>query len=115
MAVSNRCSYFGNVTLGSDVSLEELRELYDVVRFSPTLVILFLYSGRISSELSDSSVLNRAIADYLSPFFHTILDCSTQSSCKHVFWGYIRPSKHKFLLKITEVGHMYHIKLDWTP
>lgn len=31
VAVSDRCSYFGNVTLGTDVSLEELRMLYDVV------------------------------------------------------------------------------------
>lgn len=31
VGVNNRCSYFGNVTLGTDVSLEELRKLYDVV------------------------------------------------------------------------------------
>ncbi|KAG0610595.1 hypothetical protein M758_7G077800 [Ceratodon purpureus] len=31
VAVSDRCSYFGNVKLGTDISLEELRKLYDVV------------------------------------------------------------------------------------
>lgn len=31
VAQNNRCSFFGNVTLGSSVSLSDLRQLYDVV------------------------------------------------------------------------------------
>lgn len=31
VAVSGRCSFFGNVRLGMDVSLDELRKLYHVV------------------------------------------------------------------------------------
>jgi len=31
VAMNKRCAYFGNVTLGTDVSLEELRKLYNVV------------------------------------------------------------------------------------
>lgn len=33
VAENDRFSFFGNVTLGSSVSLSELRELYDVVSF----------------------------------------------------------------------------------
>lgn len=33
VAQHERCSFFGNVTLGSSVTLPELRELYDVVGF----------------------------------------------------------------------------------
>lgn len=32
VAQQERCSFFGNVTLGSSISLSELRELYHVVR-----------------------------------------------------------------------------------
>jgi hypothetical protein len=32
VAQHERCSFFGNVTLGSSISLTELRELYHVVR-----------------------------------------------------------------------------------
>jgi len=32
VAQHERCSFFGNVTLGSSVSLAELRKLYHVVR-----------------------------------------------------------------------------------
>jgi len=32
VAQQERCSFLGNVTLGSSVSLSELRELYHVVR-----------------------------------------------------------------------------------
>jgi hypothetical protein len=32
VAQHERCSFFGNVTLGSNVSLAELRKLYHVVR-----------------------------------------------------------------------------------
>lgn len=33
VALNERCSFFGNVLLGSDVNLSELREIYDVVSF----------------------------------------------------------------------------------
>lgn len=33
VASNERCSFFGNVSLGSDVSLSELRDMYDVVSF----------------------------------------------------------------------------------
>lgn len=33
VASSERCSFFGNVSLGSDVNLPELRDIYDVVSF----------------------------------------------------------------------------------
>ena len=33
VAQHERCTFFGNVTLGSSVTLPELRELYDVVGF----------------------------------------------------------------------------------
>jgi hypothetical protein len=42
VGVNNRCSYFGNVTLGTDVSLEELRKLYDVVRCLQPLVTFYI-------------------------------------------------------------------------
>lgn len=33
VAQNDRCSFIGNVSLGSSVSLSELREIYDVVRY----------------------------------------------------------------------------------
>lgn len=33
VAQQERCSFFGNVSLGSSISLSELRDLYDVVSF----------------------------------------------------------------------------------
>jgi len=33
VAANGRCSFFGNVTLGRDVSLSELREIYHAVSF----------------------------------------------------------------------------------
>jgi hypothetical protein len=33
VAANGRCSFFGNVTLGRDVSLSELRETYQAVSF----------------------------------------------------------------------------------
>lgn len=43
VASNERCSFFGNISLGSDISLSELREIYDVVSFHKSLVYSFLF------------------------------------------------------------------------
>ena len=59
VARHDRCSFFGNVTLGSSVSLLELRELYHVVRmlalhcFTVLEIIylfIYLFCGKYGSE-----------------------------------------------------------------
>lgn len=38
---NERCSFLGNVSLGSSISLPELRDMYDVVRLTCWIILLF--------------------------------------------------------------------------
>lgn len=59
VAQHERCSFFGNVSLGSSISLSELRELYHVVKYLPWMccfsgnsIFLLVFSFWIFSILA---------------------------------------------------------------
>lgn len=57
VAQHQRCSFFGNVTLGLSISLAELRELYDVVSFLLKLFLYFFFGNGILVQTYVTSVI----------------------------------------------------------